>query len=204
MKQFSELAIKLDQTIKTNAKFEILKSYFAVKAGIPIWLFEVCQHVAGDLSETIRQLITKSDLVANKNIVELTDYLNALKTSRFTINSVLIAAQTSHSRGTNLFTDYTFAVWHDKNLIPIAKAYSGLSDSDVHEIDSFVKHHTFDKSGPVRKVTPMLVFEIAFEGIQYSKRQKSGVSLKFPRILRWRRDKIASEANTLNCLLKLL
>lgn len=204
MKQCSELTLKLNQTVKTDTKLEILKSYFAAKAGIPIWLFEACQSVAGNFSETIKLLITKPDSVIDENITEWMSYLKALETSLFTMNSVLIAAQISHGRSLNFFTDYTFAVWHGKNLIPVTKAYSGLSDSEIHEIDAFVKNHTLEKSGPVRRVMPALVFEIAFEGIQSSKRQKSGIALRFPRILRWRRDKEASEATTLDCLLGLL
>src|SRR5690606_30617757 len=99
-------------------------------------------------------------------------------------------------RRANLFTDYTFAVWDGDQLVPFAKAYSGLTDKEILELDTWVKRNTLEKFGPVRSVKPELVFEIAFEGIQRSTRHKSGVALRFPRILRWRKDKPAADANS--------
>jgi DNA ligase-1 len=119
------------------------------------------------------------------------------KTNPMTIDGVLIYGQSGHGRRANLFTDYTFAVWDEEgNLVPFAKAYSGLSDKEIAELDNWIKRNTLEKFGPVRSVKPELVFEIAFEGINESSRHKSGVALRFPRILRWRRDKSAAEANT--------
>jgi DNA ligase 1 len=110
----------------------------------------------------------------------------------------MIYAMRGHGRRANLYTDYTFAVWDaGGNLVPFTKAYSGLTDKEMLEVDSFVKRNTIEKFGPVRSVKPELVFEIGFEGIQKSTRHKSGVALRFPRILRWRRDKTAAEANTM-------
>ncbi len=127
------------------------------------------------------------------------------KTDPMTIDGVLLYAQSGHGRRANLYTDYTFAVWDDEGqLVPFAKAYSGLSDKEIAEVDRWVKSHTIEKFGPVRSVTPELVFELAFEGINRSPRHKSGVALRFPRILRWRRDKVAAEANTRADLLSLL
>ena len=126
------------------------------------------------------------------------------KVNPYTIDAVLTFAMQGHGRRANLFTDYTFAVWHNKELIPFAKAYSGLSDKEIKEVDAFVRKNTIEKFGPVRSVVPELVFEIAFEGIALSKRHKSGVALRFPRISRWRKDKSAVEANTLDDLKKLL
>lgn len=118
------------------------------------------------------------------------------KTDPMTIDAVLIYAQSGHGRRANLFTDYTFAVWDQGELVPFAKAYSGLTDKELLQIDRWIKQNTIEKFGPVRSVKPILVFELAFEGIQRSTRHKSGVALRFPRILRWRQDKPASEANT--------
>lgn len=121
------------------------------------------------------------------------------------IDAVLTYAMRGSGRRSNLFTDYTFALWHDnekgeKELVTFAKAYSGLTDEEFRRVDDFIKKNTLDKFGPVRSVTPKLVFEIGFEGIALSKRHKSGVATRFPRILRWRHDKSIEEANTIDDL----
>ncbi len=116
------------------------------------------------------------------------------------IDAVMIYAQKGHGRRSNLFTDYTFAVRDGEHLVSFAKAYSGLTDKEFNEVDSFVKRNSIEKFGPVRTVKPELVFEIAFEGIAESKRHKSGVALRFPRISRWRKDKPVGEINTIEDL----
>jgi DNA ligase-1 len=127
------------------------------------------------------------------------------KVNPLSVDAVLIYAQKGHGRRTELYTDYTFAVWDEnKKLVPFAKAYSGLTDNEISEVDRFVKQHTLEKFGPVRTVTPELVFEIGFEGINASTRHKSGIAVRFPRILRWRKDKQAEEADTLVNLKKIL
>lgn len=127
------------------------------------------------------------------------------KVDPLTIDGVLIYAQKGKGRRADLYTDYTFAVWDEKHqLIPFTKAYSGLSDAEIKKVDAFVKKHTRERFGPVRTVAPELVFEIAFEGIQESKRHKSGVALRFPRMARWRHDKKAEDANTLEELHEML
>jgi DNA ligase-1 len=125
------------------------------------------------------------------------------KVNPFTLDAVLLYAEPDHGRRAGLFTDYTFGVWHEGTLVPVAKAYSGLSDEEIRQVDSFIRRNTLDKFGPVRAVTPALVFEIAFEGIQRSSRHKSGVAVRFPRILRIR-EKIPEEADTLEAVLSLL
>lgn len=126
------------------------------------------------------------------------------KTDPMTVDGVLIYAQAGHGRRANLFTDYTFAVWDGEELVPFAKAYSGLTDKEILEVDRWVKRNTKEKFGPVRSVKPELVFELAFEGIGLSARHKSGVALRFPRIVRWRKDKPVSEANHKQDLLALI
>lgn len=126
------------------------------------------------------------------------------KVDPLTIDAVLIYAMRGHGRRANLYTDYTFAVWKDEELVPFTKAYSGLTDEEFRKVDNFVKRNTQDKFGPVRSVTPKLVFELAFEGIQKSNRHKSGVALRFPRMKRWRQDKPVEEANTLQDLQTML
>ncbi len=120
------------------------------------------------------------------------------------IDAVMIYAQRGHGRRANLYTDYTFAVWNGEALVTFAKAYSGLTDKEFEEIIKFVRKNTVETFGPVRSVKPTLVFELAFEGINKSSRHKSGVALRFPRIKRWRKDKPAKEANTLEDLHSML
>jgi DNA ligase-1 len=112
----------------------------------------------------------------------------------------MIYAQKGHGRRSNLYTDYTFAVRDGDKLVPFAKAYSGLTDAEFSQVDAFVKKNAIEKFGPVRTVKPELVFEIAFEGIAESKRHKSGIALRFPRMSRWRTDKKPEDINTLDDL----
>jgi DNA ligase-1 len=121
-----------------------------------------------------------------------------------TVDAVLIYAQRGHGRRASLYTDYTFGVWDDDTLVPFAKAYSGLTDEEIRGVDRFVRKHIKEKFGPVRSVRPQLVFELAFESIQRSKRHKSGVAVRFPRIRRWRKDKGIQEADTLESVKALL
>ncbi|MCE2788188.1 MAG: ATP-dependent DNA ligase [Bacteroidota bacterium] len=127
------------------------------------------------------------------------------KTDPMSIDAVMIYAQSGHGRRAGLYTDYTFAVWDaEQKLVPFAKAYSGLTDKEIEAVDNWVKKHTIEKFGPVRSVVPELVFEIGFEGINYSPRHKSGIAVRFPRVLRWRKDKQAAEADTLEQLKSLI
>ena len=120
------------------------------------------------------------------------------------IDAVMIYAQSGHGRRANLFTDFTFAVWQGNDLVPFTKAYSGLTDAEFREITAWVRKNTLERFGPVRRVTPEHVFEIAFEGIHESPRHKSGIALRFPRMNRWRKDKPVQEANTLGDLKEML
>jgi DNA ligase-1 len=126
------------------------------------------------------------------------------KVDPLSIDAVLTAAQPGSGRRAGLYTDYTFGVWHAGALVTIAKAYSGLTDAEIREVDRFVRRHTTDRFGPVRMVEPHLVFELAFEGIRSSKRHKSGFAVRFPRIARWRTDKLAADADTLDTVRQLL
>jgi DNA ligase-1 len=121
-----------------------------------------------------------------------------------TVDAVMLYAHPGHGRRSNLYTDYTFAVWNGSNLVPVAKAYSGLTDVEILALDRWIRAHTRERFGPTRAVEPSQVFELAFEGIAASSRHKSGVALRFPRILRWRTDKPASEADQLHDLQRLL
>ncbi len=126
------------------------------------------------------------------------------KLDPYSIDAVMVYAQPGHGRRALLHTDYTFAVRDGGTLVPFAKAYSGLTDAEIREMDAWIRRNTVEKFGPVRSVKPEQVFELGFEGIQASPRHKSGIAVRFPRILRWRKDKPASEADTLDSLKALL
>ena len=127
------------------------------------------------------------------------------KVDPLTLDAVLLYAQSGTGRRSNLYTDYTFALWNEKKeLIPFAKAYSGLNQAEIDELDMWIRRHTKEKFGPVRSVEPAHVFEIAFEGISPSNRHKSGIAVRFPRILRWRKEKKAEDADTLQSAQELL
>ncbi len=127
-----------------------------------------------------------------------------IKRDPYTVDAVLTAAQRGHGKRATLFTDYTFGVWNSGELVTIAKAYSGLNDDEIRVVDRFVRRNTTARRGPVSLVKPELVFELGFEGIQPSDRHRSGLALRFPRMLRQRRDKPASEADSLESLRVLL
>ena len=126
------------------------------------------------------------------------------KIGAMSVDTVLVYAQAGHGRRSNLYTDYTLAVWQGESLVPVAKAYSGLTDAELNEMDRWIRAHTREKFGPVRSVEPLQVFEIAFEGVAASTRHKAGVALRFPRIARWRRDKTAAQADRLEDLQRLI
>lgn len=120
------------------------------------------------------------------------------------IDAVLLYAQAGHGRRAGLHSDYTLGVWHEGRLVTVAKAYSGLTDAEIVEVDRIVRATTLEKHGPVRICSPTLVFQVAFEGVSRSTRHKSGVAVRFPRIVRWRRDKQPSDAGTLADLVALI
>ncbi len=131
------------------------------------------------------------------------------KVDPFSVDAVLIYAQRGHGRRASLYSDYTFAVWDgppgsERTLVPFAKAYSGLTDEEMRKVDAIVRKTTVEKFGPVSSVTPSMVFELGFEGIALSKRHKSGIAVRFPRMLRWRQDKTVEEADNLGTLQDLL
>jgi DNA ligase-1 len=119
------------------------------------------------------------------------------KIAPHTIDAVLIYAQPGSGKRASLLTDYTFGVWDADQLTPIAKAYSGLSNEEIAELDRWIRRHTRTRFGPVREVDPVHVFEIGFEAIAPSSRHRSGIAVRFPRMLRWRKDKLARDADTL-------
>jgi DNA ligase-1 len=130
------------------------------------------------------------------------------KVDPYAVDAVLIYAQPGSGRRASLYTDYTFAVWdgegEQRRLVPFAKAYSGLTDAEIRQVDATIRKTTVEKFGPVRSVKPTMVFELGFEGIALSPRHKAGIAVRFPRILRRRDDKPVEEADTLDTLKGLL
>jgi DNA ligase-1 len=126
------------------------------------------------------------------------------KIEPYSVDCVLIYAQPGNGKRASLLTDYTFGIWDSGELVPFAKAYSGLTNDEIAEVDGWIRRNTEERFGPVRKVKPELVFELAFEGIQKSPRHRSGIAVRFPRMARWRKDKPASEADTIETIRALL
>jgi DNA ligase-1 len=130
------------------------------------------------------------------------------KIDPYAVDAVLIYAQPGSGRRASLYTDYTFAVWDgegpERRLVPFAKAYSGLTDAEIRQVDATIRKTTVEKFGPVRSVKPTMVFELGFEGIALSPRHKAGIAVRFPRILRRREDKPVEDADTLDTLKGLL
>jgi DNA ligase 1 len=126
------------------------------------------------------------------------------KIEPYTLDAVLIYAQRGSGKRASLYTDYTFGLWKGEELVPFAKAYSGLTDAEIREVDAFIRRNTVEKFGPVRVVKPELVFELGFEGIQRSKRHKSGIAVRFPRMLRMRADKRPADADSVETALAMI
>lgn len=173
----------------------------------PVIEFSSWEHLA-ELRETARTINSEGIMLKKQDSVFHTGRKRGdwwkWKINPYTVDTVMIYAQKGSGRRANFYTDYTFAVKDGDQLITIAKAYSGLTDKEIKEVNSFVNRNAIEKFGPVRTVKPELVFEIAFEGIAESKRHKAGLALRFPRIARWRKDKKAEEINTLDDLRQLL
>lgn len=173
----------------------------------PVIEFKEWQELA-ELRETARDINSEGIMLKHMNSIfhagrKRGDWWK-WKINPYTVDTVMIYAQKGSGRRANFYTDYTFAVRDGEKLITIAKAYSGLTDKEIKEVNSFVNKNAIEKFGPVRTVKPELVFEIAFEGIAESKRHKAGLALRFPRIARWRKDKKVDEINTLDDLKALI
>jgi DNA ligase 1 len=122
------------------------------------------------------------------------------KIEPFSVDVVMTQAHPGHGKRASLFTDYTFSVWDGDALVPVARAYSGLTDAEIRELDRWIRAHTTERHGPTRSVEPSQVFELGFEAIARSTRHRSGIAVRFPRILRWRTDKPAREADRIETL----
>ena len=116
------------------------------------------------------------------------------------IDAVIMYAQRGHGKRSSFYSDYTFGCWQDGKLLPVGKAYSGFTDAELKQLDAWVRKNTIGRFGPVKEVNKALVFELAFDSVHESKRHKSGLALRFPRIHRIRWDKPADEADQLQTL----
>jgi DNA ligase-1 len=192
------------QTLLTDLLCQLKRPRVSGFQALPFASFQDLQH----LREQSRQqgaegLVVKAVdspyLVGRKR-----GYWWKYKVNPMSLDAVLIYAQAGSGKRANLFTDYTFALWRGDELVPFAKAYSGLDNREIDELDRWIRRHTREKFGPVRSVEPLHVFEIGFEGITQSTRHKSGIAVRFPRILRWRKDKPPQEADTLEAAFQLI
>ncbi len=160
------------------------------------------------LQTSSREMGTEGLMLKNRRSVYTTGRKRGtwwkFKVEPLTLDAVLLYAQAGSGKRSNLFTDYTFALWEGDKLVPFAKAYSGLDNKEIEELDKWIRRNTLEKFGPVRSLKTHHVFEIGFEGIAISTRHKSGVAVRFPRILRWRRDKKVDDANKLEDAKKLI
>jgi hypothetical protein len=121
-----------------------------------------------------------------------------------TVEAILVYAQRGGGEASSHYVDYTFALWHEGELVPIAKVSGGLPSAEVEELDRWVRRHAVEKFGPVRRLRPELVFELGFDGVRASGRHKAGLTLRAPRVLRWVRERAAEQAASLQALRDLL
>ncbi len=192
---------KLEQLIQ-NSKFKIQNLKLSEIISFKKW------DELPEIRQNSRELNSEGLMLKNKNSVYHSGRKKGdwwkWKVEPLTIDAVLIYAQKGSGRRSAYYTDYTFAIKDGEKLVTVAKAYSGLTDKEIMEINKFIRNNSLEKFGPVRTVKPELVFEIAFEGIGFSNRHKSGVAVRFPRILRWRKDKTVDEIDTIETVKSLI
>ncbi len=154
-----------------------------------------------EVKNSARNIKTEGLVIKNKNSKYLPGRKKGnwwkYKVDPMQLDGVLIYAKPGSGKRADLYTDYSFAIWEENKLVKFANAYSGLNNEEIKELDKWIRKNTLEKYGPVRSVKPELVFEISFDNIQISKRHKSGIALRFPRITRWRKDKNIKDADSL-------
>lgn len=197
---FSERRLRLEQVVQSNSVGPAIMISPLVKSSSWEELAQLRESSRDRRVEGMMLKLANSEYGSGR----VTGLWWKWKIEPYTCDAVLIYAQAGNGRRANLYTDYTFAVWDQGTLVPFAKAYSGLTDREIRDVDRYVRRHTIEKFGPVRSVTPELVFELAFEDIQASKRHKSGIAVRFPRIARWRQDKLPVDADSLQTLQNML
>ena len=161
-----------------------------------------------EAKNSARDINTEGLVIKNKN----SKYLPGRKKGNWwkykidpmQLDGVLIYAKLGSGKRADLYTDYSFAIWENEKLVKFANAYSGLNNREIRELDKWIRKNTLERYGPVRSVKPELVFEISFDNIQISKRHKSGIALRFPRITKWRKDKNIMDADNLENAMKMI
>jgi len=176
------------------------QSHFACSTAMTFATWEECRQRRSESREQGVEGFMLKRLDSPYGVGRVTGSWWKWKIDPYTVDAVMIYAQRGHGRRAALYTDYTFGVWDNGELVPFAKAYSGLNDDEILAVDCFVRQNTLERFGPVRSVKPELVFELAFENIQLSARHKSGIAVRFPRMSRWRQDKRPEDADTLDNL----
>ena len=171
-------------------------------------LFPKNWEEAENLKNKSRENGTEGLVIKNKNSIYASGRKKGIwwkyKVDPMQLDAVLIYAKGGSGKRAGLYTDYSFALWKDGQLIKFASAYSGLNNEEIKELDKWIRKNTIEKFGPVRSVKPEMVFEISFENIQVSNRHKAGISVRFPRISKWRKDKNIKDADTLENAQKLM
>ncbi len=195
LENFFKLSLEEKSIISTNIKISKLLQINSWKEVV-------------EAKNSSREINTEGLVIKNKNSKYLPgrkkDCWWKYKIDPMQLDGILIYARTGSGKRADLYTDYSFAIWENNNLVKFANAYSGLNNEEIKELDKWIRKNTIEKYGPVRSVKPELVFEISFDNIQISKRHKSGIALRFPRITKWRKDKTIEEADNLENALKLI
>lgn len=210
-----DLLVDKTQDIRTSTLLERRKSLKDVMTSLPSSFFGLSKHIEGDDWTELAQERDAARLKGAEGFMLKklsSQYVGGRKRGIWfkwkleplTIDTILTAAQPGTGKRASLYTDYTFSIWKDEVLVPIAKAYSGLDDKEIRSLDSWIRRNTLERFGPVRTLKPEKVFEIGFEGVAESRRHKSGYALRFPRILRERADKDAANANKVEDVAEIL
>jgi DNA ligase-1 len=192
---------------------ELLEQWFASNAPGNMSLSPILNFTSQEkLSELRDQVIQEKNIAVEGLMLKRKDSLYVAgrpsgqwykwKRDPHLVDAILMYAQRGHGKRSSFYSDYTFGLWQESNLLPVGKAYFGFTDEELNQLDKWVRHHTIQRFGPVREVEKLLVLEIAFDAVNYSARHKSGVALRFPRINRIRWDKPAAEADSVEFLKK--
>ena len=189
-------------SISENQKFFSKKIKITKLLKIDNW------EAVEEAKNSARNINTEGLVIKNKNSKYIPGRKKGFwwkyKIDPMQLDGVLIYARPGSGKRADLYTDYSFAIWENEKLVKFANAYSGLNNKEIRELDKWIRKNTLERYGPVRSVKPELVFEISFDNIQISKRHKSGIALRFPRITKWRKDKNIMDADNLENAMRMI